>query len=336
MICVKFGGTSVTPENLHYVADIVDNNVGPVVVSAVGREFLGDDKLTDLLDLYGKSREEIVWQAICGKVVRLCEVNGIDVDVERLLFNARQQIERHNRDYCLSVGEELTARCVAAFLGREYIEAAKYVVFSDGRFDETQTKLRLKELAGHRFVVGGFYGGTDSGERVTFQRGGGDVSGAIFAVFCDCTLYDNRTDVDGVCTADPTKVADVQVLRQISYAQMQMLSQCGAAVLHPDTLKLPSQVGIPIVVRSVFDKRSAGTNVSFCPCRLPVVSVTSRAQNNVVETVMLHNMPPDVFFAKLAQATILTRFAESINCTKNVVRLTSGYDLTNLTYKAFV
>ena len=169
MICVKFGGTSVTPENLHYVADIVDNNVGPVVVSAVGREFLGDDKLTDLLDRYGKSREEIVWQAICGKMVRLCEVNGIDVDVERLLFNARQQIERHNRDYCLSVGEELTARCVAAFLGREYIEAAEYLVFSDGRFDEKQTKLRVKELAGHRFVVGGFYGGTDSGERATFQ-----------------------------------------------------------------------------------------------------------------------------------------------------------------------
>ena len=159
MICVKFGGSCVTAKNLGCIANIVDDNVGAVVVSAVGKEFLNDNKLTDLLDEYYRTREQTIWQQICDKIMRLCVLNSIDVDFEKMLFEAKSRIDGRDRYYCLSIGEEITARCVAKYLGRRYVESAEYVVFTNGRLNNAETKRRIGQLVGQKFVCGGFYGG---------------------------------------------------------------------------------------------------------------------------------------------------------------------------------
>ena len=48
MYTAKFGGTATAPHNLKYVLSLIDDNMGAVVVSACGRSFDGDEKVTDL------------------------------------------------------------------------------------------------------------------------------------------------------------------------------------------------------------------------------------------------------------------------------------------------
>lgn len=335
MICTKFGGTCVTPDNLCRLSEVVDDNVGAVVVSAVGKEFFDDTKMTDLLNAYYFSREEIVWKHVEDKIKRLCLVNAIDIDFEKMLYRGKMQIEKHDKDYCLSLGEEFTARCIAKYLGRPYVEAAEYVRFKNGKVDKRETERRIRQLAGQRFVTGGFYGGNDSG-RVTFARGGGDVSGAIFAVYTDSVLYENRTDVDGVCVADPHKIPLCRVLQQISYGQMMCLSSHGANVLHPYALELPRKVGLPIVVCGLNEKKSGGTLISSYPCLLPTAAVTSQIKYGFYQTTVIHNMTFCEVAERLADVKQYENDIVKVVLSPQTASIFSKRDVLHTVYDAFV
>ena len=217
------------PNNVKYLQKCLDKHHGVVVVSAIGREFDGDEKVTDLLGRYWHG-DDNAWTRIADKFRRLCLINAVDVDVEELLADAKMRARKFGSDYCLSLGEELTARCIAKLTGREYVEAQGYVVFDGGKFKLKETLRRLKELGGNRVVMGGFYGGTIDGNRQTFTRGGGDVSGALCAAACNATLYENVTDVDGVFVANPRLVDGAQKLDGLSYDEMLLLAKSGSSV----------------------------------------------------------------------------------------------------------
>lgn len=138
MITAKFGGTAVTPRNLHCLKEIVGQKHGCVVVSAIGKESADDVKVTDLLKAYYRGDEK-AWQAVECKYKRLALVNGIDEDVEKLLFDAKKRSLCNGADYCLSLGEELAAKLVASFLKVPYIEAEKCIVFGKNSLDVKRT-----------------------------------------------------------------------------------------------------------------------------------------------------------------------------------------------------
>ncbi len=307
MIVAKFGGTAITPRNLKYVKSIVANGCGAVVVSAIGREFKEDTKATDLLLNYFDSGDETFWQAFADKYRRLATANAIDTDAEALLADAHSRALRFDRAYCASLGEELAARLAAKFLGATYVEAADTVRFDgDGALlrDETYSRLKAAFCSGKRTVMGGFYGGCANG-RSTFSRGGGDVSGAIVAAATEAALYENWTDVSGVCVADPVKVHNVATVDGLSYRQMRLLSRAGAEVLHPDAVAPCEERGIPIRIGNFFDPDGASTLVSNCPSFARLLSLAEKKANGIVVTTALHSYP-------LWQATeIVSRFLRS-------------------------
>ncbi len=292
MIVAKFGGSAVTPRNLIYLLRIVTPAHGAVVVSAVGREYRSDDKATDLLLRYYDEREERDWSAVEDKYRRLAVHNGIPADIDALLADAKSRACR-SREYCASLGEELSARLVSAALGARYVEAEEAVRFDDnGSLLEEETYSRIRTLFGGGLcVIGGFYGGTESGQRRTFSRGGGDVTGAIVAAALDASLYENWTDVQGVCVADPVKVPGAATVRAMSYAEMRRLSLAGAEVLHPDAVEPCRRLGIPIRIADFFDPDGADTLISHCPSRLRLLSVTERVQENMYTACALHGYP---------------------------------------------
>ena len=292
MIVAKFGGTAVTPRNLIYLKRIVTEHHLAVVVSAVGREYKDDVKATDLLLQYHESRDQQAWEFIADKYRRLAEVNGIAVDVDAMLSDARSRAALYDRDYCASLGEELSARIVAAFLDADYVEAERVVRFANGDLDAEQTfsNVRAAFCDGKRHVMGGFYGGCDGGRR-TFSRGGGDVTGAIVAAALDASLYENWTDVNGVCVADPASVHNVSTVLSMSYAEMRMLSLAGAEVLHPDAVTPCETRGIPIKIGNFFHPQSASTLISFCPSVDKLLSVAEKISDSCVETTALHSYP---------------------------------------------
>lgn len=336
MTTAKFGGTATNANNLKYLISRVTDNVGAVVVSACGRDFDGDEKVTDLLSAYYDSHSDAVWQQICDKFRRLCIVNGIDYDLDTALAETKTDIVLFDKAYCLSVGEELTAKIVACALARRYVEAANYVVFrSDGSLDEAETERRIAaELVGQRFVVGGFYGATKSGQRMTFARGGGDTSGAIFAAFSGATLYENFTDVDGVYSANPNKVFCPVLLRQISYGQMRLLSTFGAEVLHPDSVGLAQKYGVTTVVRNFYGADN-GTTVGNAPCTLPLVGVTTRRCGGGYVTYALHNLGCSVTKVAAKLCETHGQYVTRVSCDKALLVVCGKIDLTNAVYRCF-
>lgn len=334
MYTAKFGGTATAPHNLKYVLSLIDGNTGAVVVSACGKSFDGDEKATDLLNSFYETHDEIIWRKIETKYRRLVEINGINIDIDRLLAEKKKNIFGNDRAYCLSVGEELTAKCVAADTGREYVEAAEFVRFDEnGRLDYRETKRRVEPLTNQKFVTGGFYGGKRGGGRATFERGGGDISGAIFAVLTGVDLYVNYTDVDGVCVANPRHVFCPKVLPQISYGQMRLLGRCGAEVLHPSAIDLPQKAALPVVVKNFWG--SQGTTVYNYPCTDDVVSVTCRKTGGLYVTTVLHNLP-DMGAGVIAG---ITRNVKNcvVRCElkRSFSKIYALRDLTEETYNAF-
>lgn len=304
MITAKFGGTAVTAQNLHCIKSILTPFHKCVVVSAVGREHPRDDKVTDLL-MRHYSGDPLAWGKICQKYRRLVEVNGVQIDVDALLYDAERRSRAYDLAYCLSLGEELAARIVAKFLNACYVEAQDVVVFNGKRLALSATFANVKSafLGLSRGVMGGFYGGLlnkshrqkslsrQAAPRQIFPRGGGDITGAICAVATDSALYENWTDVYGVCLADPKRVGGVTTAPNLSYAEMRLLSQNGAEVLHSQAVNFVARRGIPIKIGNYLNPQGAATLVSNCPSGLPLLLATEVLSKSVYHTTVLFTLP---------------------------------------------
>jgi aspartate kinase len=115
---------------------------------------------------------------------------------------------------------------------------------------------RLRRLLddGQVVVVAGFQG-TSSGlsgtpEITTLGRGGSDTSAVALAAALGADACEIYTDVPGVLTTDPRKVADAQLMDTITCNEMLELASLGAAVLHPRAVEIARNYGVPLVVRS--------------------------------------------------------------------------------------
>lgn len=326
MIVAKFGGTAVTPRNMIYVKRIVNEAHGAVVVSAVGKEFKEDVKVTDLLLAYFDTRDETLWATIADKYRRLVRFNGIAVDIGALLDDAHSRALSFDRQYCASIGEELSARIASCFLNIDYAESAEIVRFDEtGVFlaDETCANVR-SVLSRGRHVLGGFYGGYSNGGRRTFSRGGGDVTGAIVAAALDATLYENWTDVNGVCVANPSRVHNVATVAGMSYREMRMLSLAGAEVLHPDAVAPCERRAVPIRIGNVFNPNGASTLISPCQSCDKLLSVAEKAVEEGYLTTVLHSYPDWIILRKIGEfsksCTKELHFFDRVSCVNPVIK----------------
>lgn len=282
----------MTPDNLHYVKSIVSPQHNAIIVSAVGREFPTDDKTTDLLIDYYNTARESSWDKICAKYRRLAERNSINVDVDELLYSAKSRARSFSLDYCKSLGEELSAKIVAKYLNANYAEAEQTMIFGKRKLNEKSTFVNLKRAfsGGELTVMGGFYGGCDNG-RKTFSRGGSDVTGAYVAAAADAELYENWTDVYGVCAASPVLVPNVQTIPSMSYDEMRALSLGGAEVLHPDAVLPVQRLSIPIKIGNFFNPQGASTLVCNCASRCGLLSIAEKRVGGKTVVTVLHNYP---------------------------------------------
>ena len=155
------------------------------MVSAPGKRFEGDNKITDLLYLCKTHIDhnlpyDQIFQVVADRFMAV-EVNlGVDVDLLTQLETIRENLRRNpSADYIASRGEFLNAILVAAFLSFDFVDTAPLIKFdSRGKLlmEETDEALR-DELAKHeRAVLPGFYGSTPDGNIKTFSRGGSDLS----------------------------------------------------------------------------------------------------------------------------------------------------------------
>lgn len=279
MIVCKFGGTSLADAARIRRAGAILRRDGArrfVIVSAPGRRFEGDDKVTDLLLQAGTGNGEAL-AAVLARFREMAAVLGVDMEGE--LRRVREEIPTRGLDFAASRGEYLCAQLVAKYLRWEFVDAAGVICLREsGAADLEETYRRLpcalKPLK--NAVIPGFYGATRRGEIRTFPRGGSDITGALAAGAMGARLYENWTDVDGLMSADPRLVQNTVCVPEVSYRQMRLLSAMGAQVLHPDSLSPVMRAGIPTVLKNSFHPERPGTRIAG-GARAKIPCLTGRA-----------------------------------------------------------
>ena len=241
------------------------------MVSAPGKRYEGDNKITDLLYLCKTHIEhnlpyDQIFQVVEDRYMAV-EINlGVDVDLLRHMAEIRDNLRQNpSADYIASRGEYLNAILVAAFLGYDFVDTANLIKFDyKGKILIEETDAALKaELAKHeRAVLPGFYGSTPDGKIKTFSRGGSDITGALVARAINADVYENWTDVSGFLMADPRIVKNPKQIETISYKELRELSYMGASVLHEDAIYPARMANVPINIRNTNDPEDPGTMIT--------------------------------------------------------------------------
>ena len=270
----KFGGSSVADGiQLTKTKQIIEQDPDRryIVVSAPGKRYEGDNKITDLLYLCKTHIEhnlpyDQIFQVVEDRYMAV-EINlGVDVDLLRHMAEIRDNLRQNpSADYIASRGEYLNAILVAAFLGYDFVDTANLIKFDyKGKILIEETDAALKaELAKHeRAVLPGFYGSTPDGKIKTFSRGGSDITGALVARAINADVYENWTDVSGFLMADPRIVKNPKQIETISYKELRELYYMGDSVLHEDAIYPARMANVPINIRNTNDPEDQGTMIT--------------------------------------------------------------------------
>ncbi len=269
----KFGGSSLADAvQFRKVKAIInlDEARRYVVVSAPGKRFDGDQKVTDMLYAFHgmvKRGEDAsaLFDAIGARFIEIRDGLGLKTDIEAQLETINAEVlSGASEDYAVSRGEYLNGLLMADFLGYDFIDPAETVFFSaDGVYESEKTRTVMRGRLSHsqRAVVPGFYGSLPSGKVKVFSRGGSDITGAIVARSARAEVYENWTDVPGFLMADPRIVENPKVIKVITYQELRELSYMGATVLHEDAVFPVFKANIPIHIKNTNNPEDLGTMI---------------------------------------------------------------------------
>lgn len=239
-----------------------------IVVSAPGKRYSDDVKITDLLY---ECHKQLLTNGSCGEafapVARrfrdIVAQLGLDFDIGSVLERTRREIEENaSEDFTASRGEYLSALIMAQTLGARFVDAQDVIFFKeDGSLDGDKSYKSVNEaVKGAEYAVfPGFYGRGADGSVKTFSRGGSDISGAIVARAVNASLYENWTDVSGFLACDPRIVEGSERIKSLSYKELRELSYMGANVLHSESIFPVRKANIPINIRNTFRPDDEGT-----------------------------------------------------------------------------
>jgi aspartate kinase len=248
LVVQKYGGTSVgSPERIQRVARRIAaaRRRGDSVVAVVSA--MGDttDDLTTLAQLVtGRERPQ-------GEHPR-------------------------EMDMLLTAGERISAALVTMAIREQGLEARSFTGSQAAIITDTShTAARILDIRGDRLrealdagcivIMAGFQGVSTEKEITTLGRGGSDTTAVALAARLNADRCEIYTDVDGIYTADPRRVADARIIPVISHEEMLEMASSGAQVMHGRAVDIGARFGVDIRVLSSFsedDGRPSGTLIT--------------------------------------------------------------------------
>ena len=328
----KFGGSSMADAGQYRkIRDIVlaDKERRVVIVSAAGKRFSGDHKITDLLYLcyahiqYGVDCSQI-YEMITSRYLQIRDELGLKIDLETEFAALKDRLDHKaiSQDELVSRGEYFSAKLMAAYLGFQFVDAALWIQFKlDGTVDTEASYKALKRLVrGNGVVIPGFYGVMPDGRIHTFSRGGSDISGALAAAALNADVYENWTDVSGILMADPRIVDDPQPIGEVTYDELRELSYSGAQVLHEDAIFPVREKNIPLNIRNTNAPEDAGTMIqesfdSEPDPERPITGITGKKDFSIV-SMSKRGMGNEVGVLR-AMLSVFERHGVSVDFTPN-------------------
>ena len=285
LIVQKFGGSSVAnAERVMNVARIITdtykegNNV-IVVVSAQG------DTTDDLID-------------------KANEINP--------------KASKREMDMLLTAGEQISISLLAMAiesLGYPVISLLGWqagfetnAAYGSARISKINTERLQSELDQKKIIiVAGFQGLNKYDDLTTLGRGGSDTSAVAIAAAMHADRCQIFTDVTGVYTTDPRKVANAQKLTDITYDEMLEFATLGAQVLNNRSVEMAKKYNVELEVLSSL-VREPGTIVREVATmeKMLIRGVTKDTDIARISVVGMKDIPGNAFkmFSRLAQKGI--------------------------------
>lgn len=296
---MKFGGTSVKDKNaIERVISIVRGRMADkplVVVSALAKvtrvlcgiaeeaEAQHLKEVDELLDSLRDRHTSLAVELLSGNpdILNNCvfEVNAVLDSLTDFAHGVCQIGELSPRSYAriVSTGEVLSSKIVAAAmnvygLSCRWLDARKMIV-TDCSYMSAIPDLEATEANVRRFVPEaakgvsvvlsqGFIASSVEGSPSVLGFEGSDYSAAIFGMALDADRIEIWTDVDGIQSADPRKIADTHRIDRVSYDEASEMAYLGARVLHPLTIEPARRRNIPVHVLNSMSPDAPGSVVT--------------------------------------------------------------------------
>ncbi len=181
-------------------------------------------------------------------------------------------------DMLLTAGERISAALVSMAIREQGLEARSFTGSQAAIITDTShTSARILDIRGDRLrealddgcivIMAGFQGVSTEKEITTLGRGGSDTTAVALAAKLGADRCEIYTDVDGIYTADPRRVADARIIPVISHEEMLEMASSGAQVMHGRAVDIGARFGVDIRVLSSFvdvddDGRERGTLIT--------------------------------------------------------------------------
>ncbi|AVK60759.1 aspartate kinase [Lactobacillus sp. CBA3605] len=304
MKVIKFGGSSLANSTqLKKVLSIVkaDDQRRYVIVSAPGKRFDGDTKVTDLLIQYARlTIHHQATAAIVQTIIdRYAEIgHGFNVPEAQLtpIFTTIKNLPNQtyaDNTYLMAAfkahGERLNAQLVAAVfqqmgLNARYLDPKDAGMVVTDVPDDAQliasSYANLAKWAASEqiLVIPGFFAYNRNGQICTFSRGGSDITGAIVARGVQADRYENFTDVDAIYAVNPKLVHQPAAISEMTFREMRELSYAGFSVFHDEALIPAIEGNITVNVKNTNHPEAPGTLIKStraCNTAYPVTGIAS-------------------------------------------------------------
>lgn len=286
MLVMKFGGSSVAnAEQIEKVRAIVAGRRArnPVVVSSAHKG------ITNALiaAAHEAARGSLAPEVVIEKQAAIVESLGGSPellapfyrDIRDLLrgISLVAEVSPRSLDYISSFGERMSVRAIADYFTRNGLPARAFDVWDLGFITddehgsarplpgfEARVHDAFATLARGDFVpvITGFVGKNRAGVVTTVGRNGSDLTATLLASALQADEVEIWTDTDGVMTADPSVVDEVQNIPRMRFDEAAELAYFGSQVLHPSTLLPAMSSGIPVRVLNTNRPDHPGTVIS--------------------------------------------------------------------------
>ncbi|QIH75809.1 aspartate kinase [Macrococcoides canis] len=285
----KFGGSSVADaQQIKKIMKIIneDNKRKYIVVSAPGKRYKEDIKVTDMLItlieavLHKKEYQEIITQILERFLQIEKELNIAHSLIETFRSQLNDYIKRYQHqperltDALKSCGEDFNAQLIANYNNEQGIKTTYFspgdigLIVSDEPSNAVVLDKSYKNIMNKlvnvegKVIIPGFFGINENGDINTFSRGGSDITGAIIASSVSSEVYENFTDVSGIFSANPNIVNQPASIIQLTYEEMRELSYAGFSVFHDEALLPVYRSRIPVNIKNTNDPDHPGTLIT--------------------------------------------------------------------------
>jgi aspartate kinase len=175
-----------------------------------------------------------------------------------------------NRDLLIACGETIACAVFAELLvslgtPAQAVTGAQAGILTDEAWGDAKilavdsAHLHALLEAGIVPVVTGFQGVSARGATTTLGRGGSDLTAIAIGDALQAEAVEIYTDVSGVMTADPKRIAGAHTVERVNYAEMVELASNGAKVMHHKAAQLAHDTSTPYLVKGL--RSNIGTTI---------------------------------------------------------------------------